>query len=88
MSMVEALRRCPHLIVVSGRHETYAEVSHQIFEVFRQYTPLVQGLSLDEAFLDVTEDLRLHRPQVGLRWNRNTPADLLMRAVRILRTNS
>ncbi len=38
--------------------------------------------------LDVTEDLRLHRPQVGLRWNRNTPPALLERAVRVLRTHS
>ena len=38
--------------------------------------------------LDVTEDLRLHRPQVGLRWNRNTPPELLRRAVRVLRTHS
>ncbi|MDP6779451.1 MAG: pyruvate formate lyase family protein [Candidatus Latescibacteria bacterium] len=38
--------------------------------------------------LDVTEDLRLHRPQVGLRWNRNTPPGLLERAIRVLRTHS
>ncbi len=38
--------------------------------------------------LDVTEDLQLHRPQVGLRWNRNTPRDLLKRAIRVLRTHS
>ncbi|MGB8222976.1 MAG: DNA polymerase IV [Polyangiales bacterium] len=54
MSMVEALRRCPHAIVVPPRRWRYAEVSDQVFEVFRRYTPLVEGLSVDEAFLDVT----------------------------------
>ncbi len=54
MSMGEALRRCPHAIVVPNRHERYAEVSHAVFAIFRRFTPLVEGLSLDEAFLDVT----------------------------------
>jgi DNA polymerase-4 len=54
MSMVEALRRAPHAIVVPGRHWRYAEVSEQVFAIFRRFTPLVEGLSLDEAFLDVT----------------------------------
>jgi DNA polymerase IV len=50
----EALRRCPHAIVVAPRIGHYAAVSQQIFAVFHEFTPLVQGLSLDEAFLDVT----------------------------------
>jgi DNA polymerase IV len=54
MSMVEALRRCPQAIVVPPRRWRYAEVSEQVFEVFHRYTPLVEGLSVDEAFLDVT----------------------------------
>jgi len=54
MSMAEALRRCPHAIVVPGRHARYAEVSAQVFAIFRRFTPLVEGLSLDEAFLDVS----------------------------------
>jgi DNA polymerase IV len=54
MSMAEALRRCPHAIVVPGRHRVYAEVSDRVFAIFRRYTPLVEGLSLDEAFLDVS----------------------------------
>ena len=54
MSMVEALRRCPEAIVVPPRRARYSEVSARIFEVFRRYTPLVEGLSVDEAFLDVT----------------------------------
>lgn len=53
MSMVEALTRCPRAVVVPPRHARYAEVSRRVFEVFLGYTPLVEGLSLDEAFLDV-----------------------------------
>jgi DNA polymerase-4 len=54
MSMVEALRRCPEAIVVPPRRARYSELSRRVFEVFRRYTPLVEGLSVDEAFLDVT----------------------------------
>jgi len=50
----EALRRCPEAIVVHPRIGYYGAVSKQIFAVFHEFTPLVQGLSLDEAFLDVT----------------------------------
>ncbi len=50
----EALERCPHAIVVKPRMARYKEASDQVFEVFREYTSLVEGLSLDEAFLDVT----------------------------------
>ena len=50
----EALRRCPDAIVVHPRIGHYSAVSQQIFAVFHEFTPLVQGLSLDEAFLDVT----------------------------------
>ena len=54
MPMADALRRCPHAIVVPPRMARYAEVSAEIFAVFHRFTPLVEGLSLDEAFLDVT----------------------------------
>jgi DNA polymerase-4 len=54
MPMAEALRLCPGVIVVEPHMKRYAEVSAQVFAIFRRYTPLVQGLSLDEAFLDVT----------------------------------
>ncbi|UJR78377.1 DNA polymerase IV [Sandaracinus amylolyticus] len=53
MSMGEAMRRCPHAIVVSPRHDHYASVSRQVFAIFHRFTPMVEGLSLDEAFLDV-----------------------------------
>ncbi len=54
MPMAQALRLCPRAVVVEPRMRRYAEASAQVFAIFRRYTPLVQGLSLDEAFLDVT----------------------------------
>jgi DNA polymerase-4 len=54
MPMAEALRRAPNAIVAAPRHCRYAEVSEEVFAIFRRYTPLVEPLSLDEAFLDVT----------------------------------
>ena len=54
MPMAKALRLCPEAIVVPPRMHRYIEVSARVFEVFRAFTPLVEGLSLDEAFLDVT----------------------------------
>lgn len=54
MPMAEALRRCPKAIVVPPRGDRYTEVSAQVFAVFEKYTPLVEGISIDEAFLDVT----------------------------------
>jgi DNA polymerase-4 len=55
MPLREALRRCPHALCVPPRFERYKAVSQIVFGIFHEYTPLVQGLSLDEAFLDVTE---------------------------------
>jgi DNA polymerase IV len=54
MPMAEALRRCPHAVVVPPRQGRYGEVSAQVFAVLERYTPLVEKLSVDEAFLDVT----------------------------------
>jgi DNA polymerase IV len=59
MPMREALQRCPQAIVVLPRMGRYQEVSAQVFAIFHQFTPLVEGLSLDEAFLDVTASLQL-----------------------------
>jgi DNA polymerase-4 len=59
MSMVEALRRCPDAIVVPPRMRHYALVSEKVFDIFHRFTPLVEGLSFDEAFLDVTGSQRL-----------------------------
>ena len=62
MPMADALRRCPELIRISPRMARYKAVSKQIFEIFREFTPLVEGLSLDEAYLDVTASLTLLGP--------------------------
>jgi len=51
-----AIQKCPHLIFVKPRFDIYREVSAQIREIFHRYTDLVEPLSLDEAYLDVTEN--------------------------------
>ena len=56
MSSQKAKRLCPSLIFVHGRMGVYKEVSRQIHEIFHEYTDLVEPISLDEAFLDVTEN--------------------------------
>jgi DNA polymerase IV len=53
-----ALRKCPELIFRPPRFEVYKAVSRQIHEIFSDYTPLIEPLSLDEAYLDVTKNLR------------------------------
>ena len=58
MPSVVAARKCPGLIFVSSRFDVYREVSRQIREIFGRYTSLVEPLSLDEAYLDVTNSLR------------------------------
>jgi len=55
---VTAKRRCPDLIFVKPRFDAYRAVSQQIRAIFHDYTPHVEPLSLDEAYLDVTEDLK------------------------------
>lgn len=55
----QARRLCPDGVYLVPRMERYSEASEQVFEVFHQMTPLVEGLSLDEAFLDVTASLKL-----------------------------
>ena len=54
MPMREALTRCPQAVVVAPRMSRYREVSDQVFAVFAEFTPVIEGLSLDEAYLDVT----------------------------------
>ncbi len=56
MASVTALRKCPDLLFVKPRFDVYKAVSAQIREVFAQYTDLIEPLSLDEAYLDVTEN--------------------------------
>ena len=56
MSSQKAMRLCPELIFIPGHMEAYKEVSGQIHEIFHEYTDIIEPLSLDEAFLDVTEN--------------------------------
>ena len=54
--MARAVRLCPELVILRPDFTKYAAVSQQVFAIFREVTPLVEGLSLDEAYLDVTEN--------------------------------
>ena len=54
MSMFEALKLCPHAILIGGNHTKYADSSRRIFQIFRDYTDQVEVYSIDECFLDVT----------------------------------
>jgi DNA polymerase IV len=58
MPSVTAKRRCPGLIFVKPRFDVYRAVSYQVRAIFAEYTPLIEPLSLDEAYLDVTENLK------------------------------
>jgi DNA polymerase-4 len=58
--MTVALRKCPQAVVIEPHHDRYVEVSHAAFEIFARFTPLVEGLSIDEAFLDLSGTERLH----------------------------
>ncbi len=59
MPMTRARRLCPDLVIVPPDHNKYSSVSTRVFSIFRSYTPTVEGLSVDEAFLDVS-GLRMH----------------------------
>jgi DNA polymerase IV len=69
MGGTQARRLCPRAVVVPPRMGAYSKASKDVFEVFRQTTPLVEGLSIDEAFLDVG----------GLRRVSGTPVEIAMR---------
>jgi DNA polymerase IV len=75
MGGTQARRLCPRAVVVPPRMGAYAQASKDVFEVFRQTTPLVEGLSIDEAFLDVG----------GLRQISGTPAEIAVRLRRQVR---
>ena len=73
MSSQKAKRLCPQLIFVHGRMDVYKEVSRRIHEIFHTYTDIIEPLSLDEAFLDVTEQDR--HPFGGRHCQRNKEAN-------------
>jgi DNA polymerase-4 len=75
MGGAQARRLCPHAVVVSPRISAYSEASAAVFEVFNDTTPLVEGLSIDEAFLDVG----------GLRRVSGTPVEIARRLKRDVR---
>jgi DNA polymerase-4 len=64
MPMVHARRLCPDAVILPPDHRKYRAASTEVFEIFRSFTPLVEGLSVDEAFLDV-RGLRRHYPEVA-----------------------
>jgi DNA polymerase-4 len=66
MPMARAVRLAPHAIVVAPRFTAYAEASEAVFAVFESFTPLVEPLSLDEAFLDVSESISLFGPAAAI----------------------
>ena len=73
MPMRTAARLCPQASIVSPRLSRYREISDQVLAIFRQATPLVEPLSLDEAFLDITHRVREGADPVGVaRWVRET----------------
>ena len=68
MPSVRARKICPHLIFVKGRMDVYREVSLQIREIFFEYTNLVEPLSIDEAYLDVTENKKGITSAMKIAW--------------------
>ena len=82
MPMATAQRLCPALVVVPGNYQHYDRVSQQILAIFQRYTPLVEPLSLDEAFLDVGASARLFGPaaDIGRRIQREIAQELQLSA--------
>lgn len=81
MPMARAIRLCPHLIVVPSRHQAYSAVSKQVMAQLHNLTPLVEQLSIDEAFLDVTDlsdpaEQLAHHLQTTIRANLSLPNSL------------
>ena len=68
MPMVEARRLCPHAEFLPGRMWRYEEVSHEIMRIFHEEAPLIEQLSIDEAFLDVSGMERLHKDVRNVGW--------------------
>lgn len=82
MPTAQAKRLCPKLIILPPRHSYYAQVSQQIRDIFHRYTPLVEPLSLDEAFLDVKHSHLLfgNATEIGRRIKREIRDELRLTA--------
>ncbi|NLT95962.1 MAG: DNA polymerase IV, partial [Clostridia bacterium] len=82
MPITEAYRLCPHGIFLPPNHKKYSQVSDQIMAIFSDFTPLVEALSLDEAFLDVTGCERLwgDSRQIGLKIKERIRSELNLTA--------
>lgn len=78
MPMAQALRLCPHAIVRHGHHRAYADYSRRVMDMLSQYTPLLEPISIDEAFLDVTgcEQLFGPAPELAYRIQERILAEL------------
>ncbi len=75
MPLQQAKRRCPHAIFIRGHYEKYSEYSHRIHQIFSSLTPVVEMVSVDEAYLDLTGCERLQGPPLRA-------ADTLIRRVK------
>src|SRR4029077_7539500 len=82
MPMARALKLSPHAVVVRPRFSAYSEASEQVFAIFERYTPLVEPLSLDEAFLDITASIGLFGTpaEIAQRIRKDIAAELSLRA--------
>jgi len=81
MPMVRAIRLCPQLIIVSSRHRIYSEVSKQVMARLNKLTPLVEQISIDEAFLDISDinespERLARRLQAGIRDELGLPCSI------------
>ena len=77
-----AYEKCPHAIFVRPHMELYQEVSDKVFEIFEHYTPYVEGVSIDEAFLDITGSLHLYEDAASARGGDIPVAAVLGEALR------
>src|SRR5690349_9732554 len=64
--MAQAKRLCPHAIVMPGRFSRYRELSGRLFDILGDFSPLVEPISVDEAFVDLTGTERLHGPAIDV----------------------